>query len=134
MQIFIIHKIWEIIFNLDLSMLKIKNGIITDAFFTKDSFFAIQKVQNGKQVDWYLTNVFEDKLEKILIYTGNQYHIYQVWTSNGNIILNTSEGYYQLNLKSGEIIELDKMNGISNEYLVIVNGQKRGNLQIKVFA
>lgn len=53
-------------FNLDLSMLKIKNGIITDAFFTKDSFFAIQKVQNGKQVDWYLTNIFEDKLKKFL--------------------------------------------------------------------
>ena len=78
-------------FNLDLSMLKIKNGIITDAFFTKDSFIAIQKVQNGKQVDWYLTNIFEDKLEKILIYTGNQYHIYQVWTSNGNIILAMSQ-------------------------------------------
>ena len=31
----------EKIFNLDLSMLKIKNGIITDAFFTKDSFFSI---------------------------------------------------------------------------------------------
>lgn len=121
-------------FNLDLSMLKIKNGIITDAFFTKDSFFAIQKVQNGKQVDWYLTNIFEDKLEKILIYTGNQYHIYQVWTSNGNIILNTSEGYYQLNLKSGEILELDKMNGISNEYLVYSEWPEEGNIQIKVFA
>ena len=120
-------------FNLDLSMLKIKNGIITDAFFTNDSFFAIQKVQNGKQVDWYLTNIFEDKLEKILIYTGNQYHIYQVWTSNGNIILNTSEGYYQLNLKSGEILELDKMNGISNEYLVYSEWPEEGEFTNQSF-
>ena len=106
-------------FNLDLSMLKIKNGIITDAFFTK--------------VDWYLTNIFEDKLEKILIYTGNQYHIYQVWTSNGNIILNTSEGYYQLNLKSGEILELDKMNGISNEYLVYSEWPEEGGFTNQSF-
>ena len=76
----------EKIFNLDLSMLKIKNGIITDAFFTKDSFFVIQKVQNGKQVDWYLTNIFEEKLEKNLIYTGNQYHIYQVPITSPNLI------------------------------------------------
>ena len=119
--------------NLDLSMLNINGGIITDIFLAKDSFFVIQKVQNGKQVDWYLTNIFEDKLEKILIYTGNQYHIYQVWTSNGNIILNTSEGYYQLNLKSGEILELDKMNGISNEYLVYSEWPEKGGFTNQSF-
>ena len=119
--------------NLDLSMLNINEGIITDVFLAKDSFFVIQKVQNGKQVDWYLTNIFEDKLEKNFIYTGNQYHIYQVWTSNGNIILNTSEGYYQLNLKSGEILELDNMNGISNEYLVYSEWPEEGGFTNQSF-
>ena len=105
-------------FNLDLSMLKIKNGIITDAFFTKDSFFAIQKVQNGKNVEWYLTNVIDDRIEKTLIYIGEKYHIFQVWNSNESLILNTSEGYYRLNLKSGRILKLDNLNDLSYESLV----------------
>ena len=105
-------------FNLDLSMLKIKNGIITDAFFTNDSFFAIQKVQNGKNVEWYLTNVIDDRIEKTLIYIGEKYHIFQVWNSNESLILNTSEGYYRLNLKSGRILKLDNLNDLSYESLV----------------
>ena len=46
--------------NLDLSMLYINDGIITDIFLAKDSLFVIQKVQNDKKVDWYLTNIFAD--------------------------------------------------------------------------
>lgn len=104
--------------NLDLSMLNINGGIITDVFFAKDSFFVIQKVQNDKNVDWYLTSVFDDRIEKTLIYTGEKYHIFQVWNSNESIILNTSEGYYRLNLKSGGILKLDNLNDRSYESLV----------------
>ena len=104
--------------NLDLSMLNINGGIITDVFFAKDSFFVIQKVQNDKKVDWYLTSVFDDRIEKTLIYTGEKYHIFQVWNSNESIILNTSEGYYRLNLKSGGILKLDNLNDRSYESLV----------------
>lgn len=106
------------IINLDLSTWNANSGIITDVFLAKNNLFVIQKVQNSKQVDWYLTNIFDDRIEKIRIYTGQKYHIYQVWYSNGHIVLNTSEGYYRLNLQSGEIIELDNINNISNEYLI----------------
>lgn len=104
--------------NLDLSMLNINGGIITDVFLAKDSFFVIQKVQNGKNVEWYLTNIFDDRIEKTLIYIGEKYHIFQVWNSNESLILNTSEGYYRLNLKSGRILKLDNLNNLSYESLV----------------
>lgn len=104
--------------NLDLSMLNINDGIITDIFLAKDSLFVIQKVQNDKKVDWYLTNIFADRIEKTLIYTGEKYHIFQVWNSNESLILNTSEGYYRLNLKNGGIFKLDNLNDISYEALV----------------
>lgn len=104
--------------NLDLSMLNINNGIITDIFLAKDSLFVIQKVQNDKNVDWYLTNIFADRIEKTLIYTGEKYHIFQVWNSNESLILNTSEGYYRLNLKSGAVFKLDNRSDISYESLI----------------
>ena len=87
-------------------------------FFAKDSLFVIQKVQNDKNVDWYLTNIFADRIEKTLIYTGEKYHIFQVWNSNESLILNTSEGYYRLNLKSGAVFKLDNRSDISYESLV----------------
>lgn len=112
--------------NLDLSMLNINEGIITDVFLAKDSFFVIQKVQNDKKVDWYLTNVFDNRIEKTLIYTGEKYHIFQVWNSNEDIILNTSEGYYRLNLKSGGTLKLDSLNDISNESLIYSEWPEEG--------
>ena len=87
-------------------------------FLAKDSSFVIQKVQNGKNVEWYLTNVIDDRIEKTLIYIGEKYHIFQVWNSNESLILNTSEGYYRLNLKSGRILKLDNLNDLSYESLV----------------
>lgn len=87
-------------------------------FWLKIVFFVIQKVQNGKNVEWYLTNVIDDRIEKTLIYIGEKYHIFQVWNSNESLILNTSEGYYRLNLKSGRILKLDNLNDLSYESLV----------------
>lgn len=118
--------------NLDLSMLNINGGIITDVFWAEDSFFVIQKVQNGKNVEWYLTNVIDNRIEKTLIYIGEKYHIFQVWNSNESLILNTSEGYYRLNLKSGRILKLDNLNDLSYESLVYSECQKRSYLLIKV--
>lgn len=110
-------------YTFDISPIKSNaDNIITDVFWSKSNLFFIQKVRNGIHVDWYLINTSSDKIQKYHIYTGKNYSIYQVWNDKNTIVFNTSNGFYQLNLETADLIRLDLAADyssiITNEYLV----------------